>query len=97
MVNIVTFVGFRGGRSPQSPPSGSAPGTNLLVSVGQTKRQRIKNFYVNEVISINQHRAPTYQFQLRLVSFTEYFVLFTYCLFTDLGIGDLLICGGPWL
>jgi len=34
--------------------------TNLLVSVDQTKRQRINYFYVNEAISVSEHRAPTY-------------------------------------
>jgi len=34
--------------------------TNLLVSVGQTTSQRINYFYVNEAISMSEHRAPTY-------------------------------------
>jgi len=34
--------------------------TNLLVSVGQTTRQRINYFYVNEAISMSEHKAPTY-------------------------------------
>jgi len=32
----------------------------LLVSVGQTTRQRINYFYVNETIPMSEHRAPTY-------------------------------------
>jgi len=36
--------------------------TNLLMSVGQTTRQRINYFYVNEAISLSEHRAPTYSF-----------------------------------
>ena len=34
--------------------------TNLLVSVGQTKRQRINYFYVNEAISMSEHRQSAY-------------------------------------
>jgi len=34
--------------------------TNLLVSVGQTTRQRINYFYVNETISIGEHRASPF-------------------------------------
>jgi len=30
------------------------------VSVGQTTRQRINYFYVNEPTSMSEHRAPTY-------------------------------------
>jgi len=30
------------------------------VSVGQTKRQSIQYFYINETISMSEHRAPTY-------------------------------------
>jgi len=33
---------------------------NLLVSVGQTTRQRIIYFYVNKAISMSKHGAPTY-------------------------------------
>jgi len=33
---------------------------NLLVSVGQTTRQRINYFYVNKAISMSKHRAPIY-------------------------------------
>jgi len=61
--------------------------SNLLVSVGQTTRQRIIYFYVNEAISMSEHRAPTYQFHLAMVSFTAYCVLLKYYFFTDLGIG----------
>ena len=32
----------------------------MLVSVGQTTRQRISYFYGNEAISMSEHRAPTY-------------------------------------
>jgi len=69
----------------------------LLVSVSQTRRQRIyfnaneNYFYVNEAISMSEHRAPTYYFQMAMVSFTAYCVLFTYYTFSYLGIG------GPWL
>ena len=54
---------------------------NLLVSVGQTTRQRINYFYVNEAISMIEYRAPTYYFQLAIVSFTAYCVFFTYYTF----------------
>jgi len=33
---------------------------NLLVSVGQTTRQRINYFYVNGAILMSKHRASTY-------------------------------------
>jgi len=44
-------------------------------------------FYVNEAISMSEHRAPTYQFQLAMVSFTTY-------TFSDLGSGAPK-CLGP--
>jgi len=33
---------------------------NVLVSVGQTTRQRINYFNVNETISVSEHRALIY-------------------------------------
>jgi len=30
------------------------------MSVGQTTRQRVNHFYVNETISMSDHGAPTY-------------------------------------
>jgi len=50
----------------------------LLVSVGQTTRQRINYFYVNEAILMSEHRTPTYLFQVVMVSFTVCCV-FEYC------------------
>ena len=70
---------------------------NLLVSVGQTTRQRINYFYVNEAISMIEYRAPTYWFQLAMVYFTAYCVFFTYYTFFDLGIGSPQDVGGPWV
>jgi len=35
-----------------------------MFSVGQTTCQIINYFYVNEAISVSEHRAPTYYFQL---------------------------------
>jgi len=66
-------------------------GVHLLVSVDQTTRQKINYFYVNEAISKSHHRGPAYQFQLAMVSFTAYCVLFAYYNFYESGIG------GPWL
>jgi len=68
---------------------------NLLVSVSQTSRQRINYFYVNKTISVSEHRAPTYWFQLTTASFIAYCSHIT--LFTDLRIGSPLNVGGPWL
>jgi len=59
----------------------------LLVRVDQTTRQRTNYFYVNKAISMSEHRAPTYQFQSAMVSFTAYCALFTYNTFFDLRIG----------
>jgi len=42
------------------------------MSVGQTTRQRINYFYVNEAISMSEHRAPICWFQVAMVSFTAY-------------------------
>jgi len=55
--------------------------TNLLVTVGQTTHQRINYFYVDEAISMREHRTPTYQFQFAMVSLTVYSVLFAYYTF----------------
>jgi len=40
----------------------------VLVSVGQTTRQRINCFFVNETDSVSEHRAPTCQFYLAMAS-----------------------------
>jgi len=68
----------------------------LLVSVGQNTRQRINYFYVNEAISMSEHRVPIFaKWQWYLLQHTVYCSHIT--LFTDLGIGDPLNVGGPWL
>jgi len=58
---------------------------NLLVSVSKTTRQGINYFYVNEAISMSEHRAPTYQLQLAMASFTTYSVLLYVLLTWGLG------------
>jgi len=65
----------------------------LLVSVDQTTRQRINYFYVDEAISVSEHRAPTYYFQVAMVQHTVYCSHIT--LFTDLGIGAPYMLGAP--
>jgi len=49
---------------------------NFQVTVGQTTRQSINYFHINEAISMSEHRAPTYPFPLMVVSFTAYCGLF---------------------
>jgi len=70
---------------------------NLLVSVGQTTRQRSNYFDVNEAISMIEYRAPTYWFQLAMVSFTAYCVFSTYYTFFRLRIWGPPKSWGPWL
>jgi len=68
------------------------------MSFGQIPRQKINYLYVNETLSVSEHRAPNYYFQQAMVSFPAYCVLFTcYTFFTGLGIGGPLNVGGLWL
>ena len=63
------------------------------MGVGQTIPQIITYFYVNETISVSEHRAPSYKFQLAMVSSTAYCTHIT--LFFRLRDWDPSKCWGP--
>jgi len=67
----------------------------VLVSVGQTTRQRINYFYVNEAISVSEHLLISSNWRWYLLQCIVHCTHVT--LFSDLEIGGPLNVGGSWL